>query len=103
MGFDKKERSKTRQLNSTGAVLSSIVLDGTTTEEVINLGIAASKVSYQSTDTLAGNISFSINGQDFFDLTAFTATVQASYSAHNVVAIKVTRVGGSGRMVISAS
>jgi hypothetical protein len=103
MSLDKKERSKTRQLISTGAVLSSNELDGTTTEEVINLGIAASKVSYQSTKTLAGNISFSINGKDFFDSTAFTATVQASYITHNVVAVKVSRTGGTGRMVISAS
>lgn len=103
MSFDKKERLKSRQLVKVGAVASSDVLDGTTTEEVINLGTAASKVSFQSTDTLAGNISFSVNGTDFFNATVFSATVVGSYSTHNVVAVKVVRTGGTGRMTIAAS
>ena len=79
------------------------VLDGTTTVEVVELTGPASKVSLQSSDTLAYNAEFSLNGITFFSSTAGTAGVPISFNTHNVGAIKITRTGGTGKVTILAT
>lgn len=103
MAFNLKERTLSRQKVDISSRFASEYLDASTTQEIVKLGISAAKVSFQSTDTLAGTISFSINGADFFDSTAFAAKTPGSYTTHNVTLIKIIRTGGAGRMMIAAS
>lgn len=101
MAFD-RQANATIKSTETRRFFSE-TLDGSTTTEIIALGLAAGKVSWQSTGDLAGNIEFSIDGKTFFDSTAFTAGTPASYSTHNVTSIRITRTGGSGRLAVAAN
>jgi len=101
MAFTREQLAKKTQKVSVGSQFSTEVLDAVTTEQIISLGSSASKVSFQSNDTLAGNVEFSINGVDWKDSTAFAANALTSYSSHNVLAIKVTRTSGSGKLSIA--
>lgn len=100
MSFNKKQLSGVRQKVDSSNRLVTDVLDATTTSEIIKLGQVAEKVSFQSDGDLAGNVSFSINGKDFFSSTAFTATTPGSYSTHSVLHVKVDRTGGSGKLYL---
>lgn len=103
MAVNKKEALRSRQKMATGTSVSTETLDGTTTTEIVRLACPASKVTVQSTGTLAGNVEFSVNGTDFASTTAFTANALVSFSTHNCVAIKVTRTGGTGTLAIAAT
>jgi len=94
MGYSKKD---VRTIDNTGGgtKLTSSKLDGTTTEETLIIGDPGSKLSLQTSGTLAINASFSINGVDFFDITAVTTT-PASYITHAVSHVKLTRTAGEG-------
>jgi len=102
MGYSKKETRKAREKVAVADMVSTGTLDGTTTTEIIQLGVAADKVSWQSDGTLAGNIEFTINGVTWVATTAFAATVIGTYSASLVKAVKVTRTGGTGKLHILA-
>jgi hypothetical protein len=77
-------------------------LDGSNTTSTIELTGPASKVSIQSSDSLAGNVEYSCDGKTFFNTTAFTAGVPVSYSTHNGGVVKITRTSGSGKVVVLA-
>jgi len=103
MSFNRKQKTLVRQKLDDGVTLNTGILDATTTSETIRLGISASKISWQSDGSMTGNISFSINGSDFFDSAAFAGVIPGSYSTHVITAIKVDRISGSGKLTISAS
>lgn len=102
MSVNKKDSKKLRQYTATGDSLSSGLLDGSTTTEIIHLTTVASKVTLQSSDTLAYNYDISANGINFVAVGAVAANALASYNAHNILAIKITRTGGSGRVSVLA-
>lgn len=102
MGYSKKDSRKAREKVSVADMVSTGTLDGTTTVEVIQLGVAADKVSWQSSGTLAGTVEFTINGTTWVASTAFTATVIGTYTASLVKAVRVTRTGGTGKLHILA-
>ena len=101
-GYTRKQTERVKQNVKEGSVLTTVELDATTTSEIIKLGIPVSKVSYCSTGTLAGTITFSVDGENFVDSDAFVANVPESYATHNVIAVTVTRTGGAGKLVIAA-
>ncbi len=102
MAIKKDEALKFRQPVGVDDVRSTGVLDGTTTTETMNLSMAASKISYQRTDTLQCTVEVSLNGVDFESATAVTTAALTSYSTHNIKAVRVTRTSGSGRLVVAA-
>lgn len=101
-GFTIEQKARVKQKVDTSSRFSSNVLDGVNTTQTIQLGTAIEKISVQSSNDLAGNVSFSIDGKTFFNLTAFVATVPISYSSHNILYIKIDRTSGSGRLTIAA-
>jgi hypothetical protein len=87
----------------TGDKLVTETLDGTTTTEILQLGIVAEKITIQSTGTLAGDILVSANGTNFVAAGSFTANTPLTYSAHLCVAVKITRTGGTGKASVLAA
>lgn len=83
-------------------IVATGTLDATTTQEIVVLPIAASKITVQSTGDLAGTFEVSINGSDWESSTAFLDGVMGSYSTHIVGSVRVTRTGGSGKLIIAA-
>lgn len=102
MGYSKKEARKAREKVSVSDMVSTETLDATTTVEIVQLGVPADKVSWQSDGTLAGTVEVTINGVTWVASTAFTATVIGTYSASLVKALRITRTGGSGKLHILA-
>ena len=103
MSYSSKEMLKSRQKITTGTRTSTGTLDGTTTVEYITFSHPVAKLSVQATGTLSGTVEMSINGSDFFTSTAFAAVTPVSYSTHNINSIKVTRLVGTGTLVVSAT
>jgi len=101
-GYTRKQIERVKQVVKEGTSLSTIELDATTTTETIKFGIPVSKVSYCSSGGLAGTIIFSVDGVAFVDSTVFASGTPGSYNTHNVIAIKVTRTAGTGKLVVAA-
>lgn len=99
MAFDSKANAKIKAADSRR--MFSDQLDANKTIDIISLGFASEKVSFQATGNLAGTIEFSINGKDFFGSAAISTT-PSSYSTHNVSSVKITRTSGSGKLAIAA-
>lgn len=104
MTIAKKHSQKIRQQTASGVALSTGVLSSLTTVEIIELGGAMSRVTFQGTGDLAGTVEFSVNGQNWFSSTAIAAAnAPTTYSTHNFNSIKVTRTSGTGRLAIAAT
>lgn len=102
-GYIKKQIQRAKQDVSTGTTLSTGLLDAQNASEVLFLGDAAAKVSFQATGDLAGTVEFSINGDNFGNSTAIAGSnAIASFNTHNVSYIRVNRSGGSGRLHVAA-
>lgn len=101
-GLLKKQSSRSRQRVMAGDKLVTESLDGTTTTEVLQLGMVAQKVTIQSTGSLAGDMLVSANGTDFVSAGSFTALTPLSYSAHLCVAVKIVRTAGTGKASVLA-
>lgn len=100
----KKASQKIRQQTSGGLKAVTGLLDGTTTTEILELGAAMSRVTFQGSGDLAGTVEFSVNGTTWFSSTAIAgANAPTTYSTHNFNAMKVTRSGGSGQLSIAAT
>lgn len=101
MSVSTAQASKARQRTSNGDIQDA-TLDATNTTADLILGITAEKVTYTMNGTLTGNISFSINGKDFYSSTALAATgVPTTYNTHLVKVVRITRTAGSGQVVVA--
>ena len=103
MAITKIQARKVRQPVLEGDLAITSILDGTTTTDTMILSSVAEAITVQSDGTLAGNITFSVNGTDFFGSTVFTATTPVTYNTHLIRLIKVTRTGGTGRLHLIAT
>jgi len=102
MTFDPRQKAKIKQTVRTGDKLSSKELDASTTEDIISLGFPAEVVSFQASGTLAGNIEFSLDGTNWTNTTAIPGSnVIGSFSSHLVLAVRVTRTAGAGKLSIA--
>lgn len=99
MAFDKRANARIKPADS--RMMFSDQLDENKVTDIISLGFASEKVSFQATGDLAGTIEFSINGKDYFGSAAISTT-PGSYSTHNVTSVRVTRTSGSGKLAIAA-
>jgi len=71
--------------------------------DIMQLGNAASKISYQSTGTLVAVVEVSLNGANWISAGAnSSAAAIVSYSAHNVIAVRATWVSGTGKLHVAA-
>lgn len=102
MGYSKKDVQRAKQDVSVGVSLSTGTLDATTTTEIIQLGGAMSKCTWQGTTGLTGTVEFSSNGVTWYGSAAI-ATAPTSYNTHNFSSIKVTRSGGSGMVAVACT
>lgn len=100
--YSREQKARFTQKVDTSSRFVTDVLDGSNTSQTISLGASVSKVSVQSDGDLAGNVLFSLNGEDFFDSTAFAANTPVSYSTHNVLYVRVDRTSGSGSLILAA-
>lgn len=100
--YTKKQTAGYKQQTITGFKVTSGTLDGTTTTETIELGGVASKISLQSTGTLAFTYTVSLTGEVFDTGGTVAATALSSYSTHNVAVVKITRTSGTGRVTIAS-
>lgn len=99
-GYTKKD---TNALNRDGSKLISKEMSSADSE-VLQLGSAASKISYQSTGTLVCTVEVSLNGSNWVSAGAdATAAAIVSYNTHNVIAVRATWVSGSGKLHVAAS
>lgn len=101
-GYSKKDIRKSITPNLVGFEVSTGTLDGTTTEEVVELACPASKITLQSSGDLAYTYTVSVNGTTFVTGGTVAANALSSYNTHNVSSVKVTRTGGSGKVSIAA-
>lgn len=102
MAYSKKDVASVKQPIRTGEKIISSVLDASITTEIIEFGDVASKVSFQASGDLAGNVEFSLDGENFKNTTAIGASnAIVSFNTHNVSAVKITRSGGSGSVVFA--
>ena len=101
MGYSKKQAKTVRQPVLVGDTQVTGTLDGTTTVETVTLSCVAEKVSFQADGTLAGNVTFSIDGVNFGNSTAIGGSnAIVTFSTHMVKVLKVTRTGGTGKLHI---
>jgi hypothetical protein len=98
MAVTKIQARKVRQPVLIGDLAISKELNGAGQTDIVELSSVAEKVTVQSDGTLAGTVSFSINGVDFFGSTAFTATTPLTYSTNLVRIVKVAWTSGSGKL-----
>lgn len=104
MAYSKKDAQKARQQIHAGVKLVTETLDASTTVEILELGGAMSRVSFQASGTLAGTVEFSVNGKNWFGSTAIpAANAPGLYNSYNFNSIKVTRSGGEGQLAIAAT
>ena len=102
MAISKAQARKVRLPVLEGDYAITGQLDATTTTEDILLSSPVPSVTFQSDGTLAGNVTFSVNGVDFASSTAFAANAMVTFSTHNVRVMRVTRTGGSGKLHVIA-
>lgn len=103
MAVSKIQARKTAQSVNIGETVKTDLLDVANTEVTITFNSVAEKVSFQASDTLAGDVTFSLDGQNFGNTTAIGgANAIVSFNTHNIRVIKVTRSGGSGKLTIAA-
>jgi len=102
MSIVKKESKKLRQATATGDAISTSLLDAVNTSEIITLSTVASKITFQSSGTLAFDYTVSANGINFVAGASVAANTLASYNTHNVIAVTITRTAGAGRVSILA-
>lgn len=109
MTFSAQETNKIRKKGlAKDSIFVTPVIDGSTTEYVINLGYASNKVAVQADGNLNYNILHSLNGVDFEsdmanqNVVAPNIVPVATASDHPVTSIKITRNSGSGKIVVAA-
>lgn len=103
MTLERRQREKVIQQVKIGSRFSTVLLDASTTEDILTFGTVVEKVTFQADGDLAGTIEFSVDGTNWDDSTAIAASnAMDSYNTHNVAAVKVTRTSGSGRLHIAA-
>jgi hypothetical protein len=101
--FSPRDLLAKRQKVITGTEVATVALSVSITVDVIKFGTPVSKISYQATGDLAGTIEFTIDGVDFFGSSALPAmNAPATYTAHAVTAVRITRTSGSGKLYIAA-
>ena len=101
--YSKKDKRKLVQPTLTGFETGSVLLDGTTTEETIELACPASKITLQANGDLNFTYTVSVNGETFASgAAAIAAGTLSSYNTHLVSSIKITRNSGSGKVSIAA-
>ena len=102
MGYSKVQARRAKQAILSGDEQATPTLDGTTTTYTIDLTGPASKITMQSSGTLAYTYAVSVNGTNFDTPVAVAANVIASYSTNNVAVVKITRTAGTGRVTLIA-
>lgn len=103
-GYTRKDVQSVRQRVATGQKSATETLDASTTVEIIRFGGAMEKVSFQASGSLAGNIEFSISGLNWVSSTPIPGSnAIATFSAHNVEGVRITRTGGTGQLFIAAT
>lgn len=103
MSFNQNESKKVSQSVKLGESANTVLLDASTTESIITFSSVVEKVSFQGSGDLTGNVTFSLDGQNFKDSTAIgAANAIVSFTSHNFRVAKVTRTGGSGKLTFSA-
>lgn len=101
-GYSKKDVKEIDFINS-GNKYSTGTLDAIDTEEIIRIGNPGTTISLQTSGTLTANATFSINGADFITATAISSGAIASYSAHVISYVKITRTAGAGKAFLVTS
>jgi hypothetical protein len=103
MAISKAAARSTKQAVLSGDELVSPVLDGTSTVYTFELTGPASKITLQSSDSLAFDYEVSVNGKNFVTGASVVAGALSSYSTHNISTVKVTRTGGTGKVSLAAT
>jgi len=103
MGYSKEEVQQITQRTRNGENRISETLDASNAEEIITLADVTEKVTFQGTGDLAGNLEFSLDGENFSNTTAIAASnALVTFNTHMIKAIKITRSSGSGKVIIAA-
>jgi len=101
MGYSKRDVAS---LDRDGSKIISDELTGAGEQDIIQLGVAAGKVSYQSSGNLVCSVEVSLNGVVWLSAGAnSTAAAIVSFATHNVVAVRAIWVSGSGKLHIATS
>lgn len=106
MAISKVQARKVRQPVVVSDHAVTTVLDATNTTEIITLSIVAEKITVQSTGTLAGDVTVSVDGVNFETGVSFVANTMANHgfngTVHLIRVVKITRTSGSGQLHIVA-
>jgi hypothetical protein len=103
-GYTRKDVQTVRQRIAAGEKVVTEELSASNTVEVIRLGGAMSKISFQASGDLQGTVEFSISGLNWVSSTAIAAANGiVTFSAHNVDGVRVTRTSGTGQLFIAAT
>ena len=87
-------------LNTNKSVGVTALLDAINTVDVVRLGDAASKITYQRSGTLECTVEISLNGVDWTAITAVSTSAITSYDTHVVSTVPVTRTAGEGKLTV---
>jgi len=99
----RKNKIRLQQKIQTGYSISTEELDAANAEEIIRLHFPAEVVSFQASGTLAGTLEFSLDGVNWKNSTAIPGSNDVdSFSTDLVLAIRVKRTGGAGKLTIAA-
>lgn len=100
-GYKKKDIQRKRQLVQTGATISSIELDGTSTADRIELGFSAERFSVVTTGDLVADVTPLLGGVAVDTATSASTTPASDTPAHLFSALSISRTSGAGKVLIA--
>lgn len=102
MAIEKQKARKARHAVLAGDKQLSVELSASVTTAIVELGMVAQKVTLQGNGTVAGTFEVTANGTDWVAGGNIAVGTLNSYSSHNCIAVRLTRTGGTGKVVVLA-
>lgn len=101
-GYKKKDKQRAVQKVHVGCSISSAVLDASNTTDRVELGFPAEKLTLVCTGDLACTVQPMIGSGNSNTAINATTTVSTTTLSHMAASVMITRVSGSGKLVILA-
>jgi hypothetical protein len=99
-GLTLQDGIKGRRVPGFGDILTTQLLNGTETQEILSIANPGRKIAWQCNGSLTCNVEVSINGTDFVATGTGAVASISFFDTHPVRFIRVTRTGGEGKLIL---
>lgn len=101
-GLKKRNIQRIVQKVHVGSVISSVQLDGTTTTDHLELGFPAEKLTLVCTGNLAATVQPQVGAANANAGISATTTPSTTVLTHMAASVLITRVSGTGTLIVLA-